>query len=128
MLYDPKWKLPEVKPKTVREVMFAAADYIDRHGWCKNMLESPEGQVCAMGAIWAVTGRPNIGAPFFESEASDDLLLCERACVTLQAVVDVAGFGIGTWNDQPGQTKDKVTAELRRIANTVGDKPCSTIR
>jgi len=54
MLNDPNWdKKVEVELDEVSKHILNAADYIKKHGWCQSVLDTPDGRVCLMGALYA---------------------------------------------------------------------------
>ena len=89
---------------TAAEVLEAAADYIDEHGWCQNYRVDRYGGVCALGGIWAITDA-------MDFQAGNDL-----ATKADTALCDAVGQWIGHWNDAPGRTKDEVVRKLREVA------------
>lgn len=96
MLYDPS----KAKPVDAAGwVLWNAADYIEKHGWCQNTIETAGGQVCAMGGIIAV-GRSNL----------------VDAQVAINRMTAHIGRRIPFWNDEPGRTKGQVVAALRAAA------------
>ena len=40
----------------VGELLMAAADYIEKHGWCRHATRNPTGAVCMMAAVFEVCG------------------------------------------------------------------------
>jgi len=85
-------------PQSVPDVLDAAADYIDQHGWTQGVFDDDEGHVCVREAI-------NRTAP--------SILDAFRAA---SALMDAVGDGATNWNDADGRTQDEVTAKLREVA------------
>lgn len=51
MLWNPTWQ-----PDKAAQILLAAADYIEVHGWCQKSMKKSDGRVCALGAICSVSG------------------------------------------------------------------------
>ena len=81
----------------------AAADLIEREGWCQGALTSPEGGYCVEGALMQA---PLWYASVTYEAAQRDLTL-------------TLGQLIPRWNDTPGRTKQKVLEMLRLEAERV---------
>lgn len=100
-------------PTTVPEVLAAAADYIDEHGWMRGDFCDKQGRVCVRGALYAVvTGSPDPRSLFEPDE------LVNWATVELDQSVD--GL-IEVWNDTEGRTARDVTDLLRQLADVAAD-------
>jgi hypothetical protein len=86
---------------TPSQVLLAAADLLERDGWCQGTLRDGIGRHCTNGAINAVT-LVYMGDPF---SGAWKLLysLLDRTSVT-------------AWNDAPWQTAENVIATLRKAA------------
>ena len=98
MYYDKRFEPQvETKPDPVADVLLAAADYIEQHGWCQFYTRDDQGAVCGFGAIFNCSNPP-IGG--------HTLLAVDRMQRRL-------GMSISAWNDMPGRTKDEVVAALR---------------
>jgi hypothetical protein len=103
----------EPMPEIVADLMAAKA-YLLEHGWCQGCLQSREGSVCIIGAVYGgVPGGRQIGAIAAGRKA--------RAILALGAAVgrmDIAG-----WNDSGWRKESEVLAafdlaiavELKRI-------------
>lgn len=111
---------------TTKEILLAAAEYIEKHGWQQyqyggryrhgyfldgqyrheHFAATGDGPACLAGAIGSVTGKP----PNLDGDV-------------LRAVDTVIGgrFIVSHWNDAPGRTKEEVIAALRAAAETVED-------
>ncbi len=98
MLYDPKWNTN----KTVaNEFLIAAADYMDKHGWCQHNLRDGCGRVCMVGAIGAVT---------------EDLVGTGELIVALTRLNIFLGMSADSWNDDICKTQEQATKALRAAA------------
>ena len=86
----------------VGELLMAAADYIEKHGWCRHAARNQTGAVCMMGALLDVRGnlQPEYGL------AIDRV---RRAC---------GGIDIVNWNDRLCSSKQAAAAVLRAAART----------
>ena len=92
---------------TPREVLLAAADHIEAHGWTQGKWGHAGEPCCAEGAIVAVLeGR---GTGVFGP-------LWEAACDAKQLLRNVLPTQITSWNDAPGRTRDEVVRALREAA------------
>lgn len=84
-------------PQTPADVLDAAADYIDEHGWTQNVYEDEEGACCAMGGILRVSDPDSA---YFAEDALQRHL----------------GRTIVQWNDTADQTAANVTHTMREVA------------
>lgn len=86
----------------------AAADYIDKHGWCQWALENYKGEVCAVGAMRRV--------------------LSSRETDVVRSVFSdrIGAWNIPDWNDRSGMTKRKVTSKFRSVATQIRREVCTT--
>ena len=86
---------------TPQQVLMAAADYIEQHGWCVRSYRKGQ-RVCAVGAINAVTtGNPSQG---IELSYEAEMLLYRYVAIP-----------VSRWNDaQPDAAT--VVAALRQAA------------
>ncbi len=48
MLYDPKWNTDTTAEA---DVLLAAADYLEKWGWCQNAIRDSDGRACLLGAL-----------------------------------------------------------------------------
>jgi hypothetical protein len=93
---------------TPREVLLAAAELLERDGWCQGQLWDERGRRCASGAIlFSSLGVPPTPNP--------DLVDSARVMLFGHCPKDV--LSIPHWNDSPGQTAENVIATLRRAAS-----------
>ena len=87
---------------TAAEVLEAAADYIDEHGWCREEYVASDGSVCAFEAI----ERARLTEPLAGVElVVEAAMKSATGCATVEE-----------WNDAPGRTKDEVVRKLREVA------------
>lgn len=91
---------------TPSEVLTAAADYLDAHGWIQGMSFAAYGGACAAGAIHRVVGNGKC------------LTDATRPPYTaaIEALQPYTDDGVVTWNDRRGQTKANVVATMRLAA------------
>ena len=88
------------KPQTVSEVLYAAADYIETHGWVRLRQHGPNGERCAWGAI--VTSAPRQRGLQHQAERAASAVVPPRDLIY--------------YNDQRGRTAEQVVRMLRRAA------------
>lgn len=98
MLFDPKWKQTELDE--AGEKLLRAADYMEKHGWCREVFVDVDGAVCLAGAI-RESGSGNYGAT--------SRLYC------------FLGRDIHEWNDNVCQSKQQAVAALRAAAYYEGE-------
>lgn len=97
-----------------------AAQYIEVHGWCQREYETPNGNVCAMGALASVTGYDFL----FNGEAVWELYRDVRHALGVYVSSNTDpefwtnryGVAISEWNDHPEQTADEVIKTMRACA------------
>jgi hypothetical protein len=92
MLHDPKHDLDQASLH-----LLAAADLIDRGGWCQHVYEDGD-RHCMMGAMLAVTNE--------DSEAIHEMML----------KLGIAAWNVELWNDKPGRKHSEVVSWLRAAA------------
>jgi hypothetical protein len=96
-------------------ILRKAADLIDKHGWTTGILVNPDGQRCAMGAIYAAD--PFAGDDGVWSLADYMHANYERFKVPRPEGDDVSSSAtITTWNDFVAQTAEEVISALRDAA------------
>ena len=97
-----------------RQRLLDAADYIERHGWCRNALKKEDGSVCVLGALLEANGI-DLGevsrrlAKYIQSRSllpGYELVCPETLAVTI----------IEAWNDIVAGSADEVIALLRNAA------------
>lgn len=85
-----------------------SARYIDTHGWCQGALRMPTGEVCALGAIMAVTGDWHTDEAVRSRGAAGTLILWLEKTQDHRQVAD--------WNNAPSMTQADVTSGLEKAA------------
>ncbi len=98
MLYDPKWETDGAT-----QVLLGAADYIEKHGWCRGGMGdlAGEGPVCMLGAI-IMAIRKNGGFSYAEIIPRLKAYLNRRH--------------ISSWNDHVCDSATRAIATLRAAA------------
>ena len=97
---------------TPRDVLLAAADHIEAHGWVQGKWGHKGEPCCAEGAIVAVLDG-NGGIVFGE--------LGPLSAAAKQMLRNALGKAIPAWNDAPGRTAAEVVAALREAARKAAD-------
>lgn len=98
----------------------ATADYIEEHGWCRNVAFSRDGRVCALGAKTAVI-QDHIPGAFPRQQRWTNALLAEIPADYIPDPVLAAGtryeaiLSIASWNDSQ-RDRRVVTRAMRRAA------------
>ena len=99
--YKPETETPVLSE--VGKVLWDAADYIEKHGWCQNLYGSAKGSVCLRGAIMQVAWR--------------DAPLKHAALRHTDFFMGDGDYGASLrFNDAPGRTKEEVISALRSAA------------
>ncbi len=110
---------PVTRPATVPDVLDAAADHIQQHGWCQgdyafypedDSVEIPT--CCAAGAIQYVIAGD--AYDYCVGQGAKEALLLDIG--TPPDEIFSAEVEIGVWNDRDERTADEVIATLRRVA------------
>lgn len=106
MLYDPKWEEKIViNEDPWRDMLRAAADLIEKRGWCQHQLEDNRGRVCALGALTRVSGRA-VGAN-------------AKAHLALENFINQKfSLSIVEWNDCRARNKEQVIETFLKVANS----------
>lgn len=95
---------------TPREVLLAAADYLEANGWQQGSAGEDGGPRCALGAMLSVLPRQTGKmTQRFVRERNSALRRARRMLCEPRVL-------IGTWNDAPGRTRDEVVRALREAA------------
>ena len=94
--------------RTPDEMLRAAADYLEEHGWIQGEGIRADGAACALGAIWAVGGSV-LNTPESHEETAARLLLQQRIAALGYPHPDC----IPSWNDELERTQAEVIAVLR---------------
>lgn len=85
--------------------LLAAAELLERDGWCQGHFRNERGQHCIRGALIYVTGS---GVRLTDAD---------------EALYAFAGGYRGArWNDMPGRTQSEVVELLRSAACGAGDQ------
>src|SRR6516164_3781777 len=96
---------PEITTNPVSQLLWDAADLLERDGWCQREFEDAQGRYCLVGAI-------NRALPLeVRQDLAEDLL--EAAEMHMSKFV---GADPMRWNDRPGRTKEEVISALRRAS------------
>lgn len=101
--------LEPTRERTARDVLLAAARYIEEHGWKRNgWWRGGDSPVCVEGGIMAVLHDSRRSSPmWYECRA--------RFMAAIQPSDELFPW---TWNDTPGRTEAEVLAALRAAADT----------
>lgn len=91
------------------EVLEAAAEYIEQHGWIKYRASNNDGNVCTLGALASVCGWERS----MNYSAVPRLLDYQEAQGLLQNIIHSS---IGEWNDEPKRTEQEVLDTLQKAA------------
>lgn len=109
------------RPTTVPDVLDAAADHIQQHGWNQGDYASFANDVvtvpacCAVGAIhYVVNGHADDydNKPIANNAKEALIVALGHTPSDLDTAIEI----IGDWNDAKEQTADEVVATLRRVA------------
>jgi hypothetical protein len=117
VLIAPSTTEEETEEKSVKKGLQDALAVLQERGWCQHVLESGDGRVCMLGAIWQVRD-------------DDPAYFSQMGLVLLDALgkkpvhpiswpfrfkdgstrsVQTPDFrGVSNWNDAPGRTSDEV--------------------
>lgn len=115
-----KVTVPKVKVDEVGQLLLAAADRIEKHGWCQFSLADTEGRLCAVGAIYDYTKHRYYG----ETPAR----LAEAAAARANRLLAAWGYRLGDrsgdrlveYNNAKGRTSQEVVSLLREAATFTG--------
>lgn len=121
MLQVPSWdKKVEVELDDISKHILRAADYINEHGWCQHLVETPGGAVCLQGALFKTMDPQGRWLGRYEKlwrGPSEYLNAEKRVYNYLQHKGMIGNYkGSHNWNDAPGRTKDEVINLLREVA------------
>lgn len=92
----------------VADVLDAAAEVIERDGWCQNRLRTNDGRVCLVGAVDRVARERSTG-----SHGWWDVPSCKAA---VEAMFKSLNREPKDFNDDTGRTKFEVIDALRHCA------------
>jgi hypothetical protein len=91
------------------EILEAAADYTETHGWTRCVAENAQGEVCLQGALWR-----GAGIRIYEDVDVDLLDSIHAAEKVLSSVID--NHWIAMWNDLTCKSKYEAVDALRLAA------------
>jgi hypothetical protein len=93
----------EAPPKLdeIGKTLLAAADLIEKNGWCQRGFFHGE-RSCALGAIRRVTHLRHNHDNYYSA--------------TVRLEIQIGMRSVGAWNDQPERTQEEVIAALRKAA------------
>ncbi len=94
MLWDPKKDRSQVSLS-----LLAAADYLEKHGWCQYIMEDSKGRTCILGAILLASKKRSV----------------LNSPVEL-ALVEYLNDSVVSWNDAEGRTQKQAIEMLRTAA------------
>jgi hypothetical protein len=96
---------PTITTDPVSQLLWDAADLLERNGWCQREFEDEQGRHCLVGAI---NRAPSPGVYSLELEI-------QRLSATgyMQTFL---GMEPMRWNDMHGRTKEEVVSALRRAS------------
>lgn len=94
----------QAPPVTVQEVLFQAADLLEKNGWTQHAFVDDEGKHCVLGAIDYV------------AFGLDTESLNYHARSALQSCIERP---VVEWNDAPTQTAENVINKLRSCAEAM---------
>jgi hypothetical protein len=118
-MFDGKNYKPETETPVLSEVgqvLWDAADEIERRGWCQNDLVTAEGRICLQGAMYAVIGGAfhGVGSSLRVVCSLTQQKLFYNANTALMNYLGIASPWM--WNDRKGRTKEEVVTALRSAA------------
>lgn len=97
----------------MNEILNAAADLIERDGWCQGAFRR-NGKHCLLGAIAeTVAGDARSGFNHILAHNDD-----AREAVRVFLATVQCDLGVPHWNDKPGRTQTEVVAALRKAAQS----------
>ena len=105
-------------PTAVAEVLERAADVIERDGWCRNEITTPDGRVCLVGAIErAAFGRDYESGPVTDQEWD---LRCGAVSAANRAITGCDSMSAAArWNDNEAKDQYDVIDLLRHTAKDI---------
>jgi len=128
MLYDPKYDLDEVS-----RLILAAADLIEREGWCQHSyttIDDRTGRVkhCAAGALRACGFSNHVNIVDGKLEVQENWLLPKDIPLVKEAATRICLFlhalSVPQWNDGLKRTKEEVIAAMRGAAYAKVEEGC----
>ena len=102
-------------------VIDAAREWVERHGWTRAKLRSDYGEVCMVGALYAVQGDVVTAAAPVPVRV---WLPQELVLLGISAVMGdgVMRHSIPRWNDEPGRTVEDVLLAFKLAAEHARDR------
>ena len=97
---------------TTSRILLDAADYMEKHGFCKFMLCDEKGAVCLRGAIYAATEGSVVRGNHW---GFNDTAIAADAVVAKHLGHGEAIQNVN-WNNAPERTKDEAVSALRSAA------------
>jgi hypothetical protein len=104
----------------MEEVLFKAADVLERDGWCQGACVNSQGQHCAVGAIMQVLAEADAirVRPFSVLTIVENHLMLEDHASQIRPG-NAPSASVVCWNDQVGRTEGEVIETLRAAASRV---------
>ena len=90
----------------VSRILLQAADYMEEHGHCKQILQNDRGEVCINGALQAVMRQQSVSRETF----------CNDWWMASIRISQHIGADPVQWNNAPERKKEEVVAALRGAA------------
>lgn len=102
----------------------AAADYLERYGWCQRTPYDVSGAACATGALTATTDlNPKFNAPQSTLALAAGLhALLDEPLDCNCGLLSCASNTVQSWNDRAATTKDDVIAAMQKTAAALREK------
>jgi hypothetical protein len=97
MLYDKRWDKKLDQP-VKHPVLLDAIKLIEKHGWVQGKRGHANIGYCAVGAV---------------VNSTMDYWASGKAITAMEKQVP---YGVASWNDAPGRTKEEVIAMMRKAA------------
>lgn len=91
------------------QLLWDAAAYIEKHGWCQDSVSTADGRVCLVGAIKAAAGMPIHGHDWSSGPGAVAYAACE-------IMDNRTSRPAADWNDRDGRTQDEVVSAMRAAA------------
>jgi hypothetical protein len=100
MLYDKRWDKPQAVD-AIGKIILAAADRLDRDGWCQAAYHDKQGRHCIVGAF---------------ARGDTENIAVGDTSVALRRVGVHLGMMISHWNDHQCKSGEEASAMLRKAA------------
>lgn len=100
------------EPRTVADVLEAAAKYLEEHGWTQDVFVTYDGCACAVGAIRLAAGGGRHEDD--ETHIQTNYLSSTATAAVSKRLAPVSS--LLSWNDEPDRTADEVITLLREVA------------